>query len=231
MCLPSSPSVSNVGRTERQRCPTLPTSTPHAPDKPHQRGTTLVELVIAIAIIAVTVAGVLGVFTTAARYNADPVIRKQALAIAEALMDEILSRPYTTCDPDSYDPSAQTCSLNGSVAEANGPETVAGVTESRTGSTGLQFDNVNDYHGYSRPVGARGDGNAATGIEDVLGARPENWKPYGVSVTVTPSTALFGPAGMEVPIDRALFVQVTVTGPGPTTVTLDGVRTRYDPNP
>jgi MSHA pilin protein MshD len=190
-----------------------------------QRGVTLIELVIAIAIIGVAVAGVLGVFTVAARYNADPVIRKQALAIAEALMDEILSRPYTSCDPDSYDPTTQTCTLNGSVAEANGPE----AGETRTGAS--RFDNVNDYDGYSRPAGVAGDGNAATGIEDVLGNTPDNWKPYSVTVTVTPSTAGFGPAGQQVPAGQALFVQVSVTGPGPTTINLNGVRTRYDPTP
>ena len=196
---------------------------------PRQHGVTLVELVIAIAIIGIAVAGVLGVFTVASRYNADPVIRKQALAIAESLMDEILSRPNTTCDPDSYDPSAQTCSLNGNVLEANGPETMSGVTETRTGAS--RFDNVNDYDGYSRPAGVSGDGNAATGAEDALGNTPDNWKPYSVTVAVTPSTAAFGPAGQQVPAGAALFVKVTVTGPGPTTVVLDGMRTRYDPTP
>lgn len=197
---------------------------------------TLVELVIAIAIIGIAVAGVLGVFTVASRYNADPVIRKQALAIAESLMDEILSRPYTYCDPDSYDPSEpydpatdsidKRCKLGVPVVvEGNGPES----GETRTGAS--RFDNVNDYDGYSRPAGVSGDGDPATGAEDVLGNTPNNWKPYSVSVSVTPSTADLGPAGQQVPAGSALFVKVTVTGPGPTTVVLDGMRTRYDPTP
>jgi MSHA pilin protein MshD len=198
-----------------------------------QRGATLIELAIAIAIIGVAVVGVLSAFTVAARYNADPVIRKQALAIAEALLDEVLSRPYTSCDPDSYDPSSQTCSINGSVAEAMGPE----PGETRTGAS--RFDNVNDYHGYSRPAGQPGDNDPSTGVEDVLGNRPVNWKPYSVSITVraadgSANNPLLGPTApvdLSVPSNAALIVTVTVTGPGPTVVQLDGVRASYDPTP
>lgn len=58
------------------------------------RGFTLVELVILIAVIGVALAGVLLVFQSVVRGSADPQLRKQALAIAEALLDEVLLTSY-----------------------------------------------------------------------------------------------------------------------------------------
>jgi MSHA pilin protein MshD len=58
------------------------------------RGFTLVELLILIVIIGVALAGVLFVFQNVVRGSADPHIRKQALAIAEAMLDEVLLASY-----------------------------------------------------------------------------------------------------------------------------------------
>ena len=58
-----------------------------------QRGLTLVELVLSIVIISIAVTGVLAAYTTMVARSADPLIDVQAVAIAEAYMDEILSKP------------------------------------------------------------------------------------------------------------------------------------------
>ena len=63
-----------------------------------QRGVNLVELIISIVIISIACTGVLLIFAQTVRYSADPMIQTQALAIAEAYLDEILARPVT--DPD-----------------------------------------------------------------------------------------------------------------------------------
>jgi len=65
-----------------------------------QRGLTLVELIVFIVIVSVGLAGVLLVLNTTAAKSADPVVRKQALAIAESLLEEIALMPFTYCDPD-----------------------------------------------------------------------------------------------------------------------------------
>jgi MSHA pilin protein MshD len=59
------------------------------------RGFTLVEMVIAIVIIGVGLTGVLLAFQTTTRHSADPLINRQMLSLAEGLLEEALSKPYT----------------------------------------------------------------------------------------------------------------------------------------
>jgi MSHA pilin protein MshD len=58
------------------------------------RGFTLAETIVLIVVVGVALAGVLLVFQNTVRGSADPQVRKQAIAIAEALLDEILLAPY-----------------------------------------------------------------------------------------------------------------------------------------
>lgn len=57
------------------------------------RGVTLVELVMAVVVISIAVTGVLLAYVQTVRNSADPMIDAQALAVAEAYMDEILAKP------------------------------------------------------------------------------------------------------------------------------------------
>lgn len=60
-----------------------------------QRGVTLIELVISMVIIGIAVVGILKVMEVTTRHSADPMIQHQAVAIAEAYMEEILTKSYT----------------------------------------------------------------------------------------------------------------------------------------
>lgn len=62
------------------------------------RGFSFVELVISIVVIGIAVTGLLLVFTQTVASSADPLIRQQALAIAEAYLEEVISKHYD--DPD-----------------------------------------------------------------------------------------------------------------------------------
>ncbi|HET7158210.1 MAG TPA: type II secretion system protein [Burkholderiales bacterium] len=176
-------------------------------------GFTLIELIAFIAIIGISVAGVLLSFDTAARGSADPTVRKQALAIAESMLEEIQQMPYTYCDPD--DPAATTAASAASCAtvEAIGPE----PGESRYNAI-TPFDNVNDYHGYNTAI------EAPAGIKDLSGAPIGGGLAlYNAAVSVS-NAALAG-----VPAAEALLIQVTVTAPGNVTVALAAYRTRHAP--
>jgi MSHA pilin protein MshD len=176
------------------------------------RGISLVELVVFIAIISVGLAGILGVMNFTTRASADPLVQKQALAIAEAHLEEVLAMPFTYCDPDD-DNAATAQSATGcvSLTEGLGPES----GESR-GSGTTPFDNVNDYNGFAG-VPTNVDGTAIGGLGS-----------YNVAVAVVPE-ALVATSG-TVPAAASLRVRVTVTGPNNVNVVLDGYRTRYAPN-
>lgn len=82
-----------------------------------QSGFTLVELVLFIVILSVGVAGILLVMNTVVASSADPMVRKQALALADSILEEILQKEYA--DPD-------------------------GVSDETSRAT---FDDVDDYNG------------------------------------------------------------------------------------
>ncbi|MDX1404911.1 MAG: prepilin-type N-terminal cleavage/methylation domain-containing protein [Woeseiaceae bacterium] len=69
-----------------------------------QSGVTLIELVIAIVIIAIAATAILGTFATTVGQSADPMIRHQAVAIAEAYLEEISLKSFD--DPDGIDGEA-----------------------------------------------------------------------------------------------------------------------------
>lgn len=195
----------------------------------HQRGVSLIELVIFIVVIGIAVAGVAGMMTRVMGGSADPMQRKQALAIAESLLEEVTLMPYSFCDPDDAQAaSAVVAAIDpagcAATVEGLGPETIAGITETRYGGTAVnaQFDNVSDYHGFSM--------NAASGgIRDVTGASLPALANYSAAVVVSEAgVAATAGAGAIVP-EEALRVTVTVVSPDGNSIVLDGYRTRYSP--
>lgn len=62
--------------------------------KQRQTGISLIELVVFIVIVGVGVAGMMSTFNVAVRGSADPMVRKQALAIAESLLLEVEQQAF-----------------------------------------------------------------------------------------------------------------------------------------
>ncbi len=184
--------------------------------KRRQRGLSLVEAVVFIIVVGIGVAGIALLFNQMTRGSVDPVVRKQALAIATSLMEEIQLRGYTFCDPDDANvytaASPAACAVQESTSSP-GPE--AGETRYAE----PRFDNVNDYHGFSM---------SGAGLKDITGTTIPGLGAYSASVSVSE------PAGAEVlsgvPSTEQLRIVVTVTGPAGISVSLQGYRTRYAPN-
>jgi MSHA pilin protein MshD len=78
---------------------------------PLQRGFTLIELIIFIVVVSVGVVGILSVLNITAQHSSDPVYPKQALAIAEALMEEIQAKDFTAPTTGNFTPSAPPTAL------------------------------------------------------------------------------------------------------------------------
>ena len=83
------------------------------------------ELLLLVVVLAVGVAGIVTVYVNTVVGSADPLVRKQAMAIAESLMDEIMLQQFSLA-----------------------PVTAPGATRDT-------FDEISDYNGYSTTGGIK----------------------------------------------------------------------------
>ncbi len=126
------------------------------------RGFTLIELIIFIVVVAAGLAGILSVMNTSVASSADPMVRKQTIAIAESLLEEILLKEYA--NPPGGD----------------------------TGTVRALYDDVDQYAGYTStgiqdPLGASvpglGSYNVNPVVVDVVQLGGQTVKRVTVSVT------------------------------------------------
>jgi MSHA pilin protein MshD len=110
---------------------------PTLSSKRHQSGLTLVELVMFIIIVGVGIAGTLAVMDFATRHSADPMVRKQALAAAESLLEEVQLKEFAN--------PAEAGSFTGPATQANRPF----------------FDDIGDYNGFTTNGIFPADGSGA----------------------------------------------------------------------
>ncbi len=94
-----------------------------------QRGISLVELIMYIVIVSVAITGILAVMDQVTRYSADPLVQKQAIAVAESLLEEIELQDFN--------------SASGVTSCPTGPNL---VTQANRAS---QYHIVCDYNGFS----------------------------------------------------------------------------------
>jgi MSHA pilin protein MshD len=193
-----------------------------------QRGVTLIELVMFIVIVGIAVAGIFAVYTNTVRHSADPLIRKQMLAIAEAMLEEAKLMPFTYCDPDDANAATAGAAVVGvgdcaATVETMGPE--AGETRYVAATP---FDNVNDYAGFDTATAI------PSGIADLSGTVIGGLAGYQAQVAAI--TQSLGPGGgLIAAVDgngapQVLQITVTVTASGGDSVSLSGYRARYAPN-
>ncbi len=151
--------------------------------RPEQRGATLIELVISMVIIGIAVVGVLKVMEVTTRHSADPMIQHQAVAIAEAYLEEILTKEFD-------DPEAET-----GTCEEGLPSAARGV-----------YDDVNDY-------GCISGANADVGARDQFGTPISGLGAYTVEVTVTATPLdTIASKRIEVRVTHSNLVDITLTG-------------------
>ncbi|OFZ68026.1 MAG: hypothetical protein A2Z01_02485 [Betaproteobacteria bacterium RBG_16_58_11] len=59
------------------------------------RGFSLIEVIVFIMIVSIALAGVLSVMNFTTQHSADPLVRKQAIAVAESLLEEVSLHDFT----------------------------------------------------------------------------------------------------------------------------------------
>lgn len=211
------------------------------PARHRQRGVSLIELVIFIVIIGIAVAGVLQMLNLSTRLSADPLRRKQALLLAEGLLEEVELARFTYCDPT--DANADSASGSGAQMGCASAALVEQVGQ-EAGGVARPFDNVNDYvkafgdeetafnNANGVLVDAAGNPYLANGTSGSNGTAT----PYQAFLTITAGDTL-GPANAAISSGAApaamnvLRIKVRVQY-GTTTddnIVLEGYRTRYAP--
>jgi MSHA pilin protein MshD len=137
------------------------------------RGVTLVELIVAITIVAIGVTSILGALSAATSHSADAMIQQQAVAIAQAYLDEMLQR--WVVDPYGTPPNTGRASWD-TVDDYNGLVD-AGAHD--------QFGNpIAALSGYTVTV-AVSQSAALTGIAAAAARRIDVTVSYAPNVTVT----------------------------------------------
>jgi MSHA pilin protein MshD len=205
--------ISNPEPRRHDRCPGV-----------LQAGISLIELVMFIVIVSVGVVGILSVMNVTTKSSADPLIRKQAMAIAESLLEEIELQSFTYCFPTdpvyagSTPPASATVGAGGCSAGMSEDALAAAPRVANANGIARDAQNVSDYRNFTM----------GTPIRDINGSQITELAGYQASVAIAqvPFAGVLNAAGNA----DTLKIDVTVNGPSNTSITLTGYRMRYAPN-
>ena len=109
-----------------------------APRSSRERGLSLIELIMFIVIVSIALAGIMLVMNQTTGHSADAMLRKQALAVAESLLEEIEAHDFSLSAASPVPPN-----------QANRVTT---------------YHNVMDYNNFSMTVISAPDGTALPGL-------------------------------------------------------------------
>lgn len=148
-------------------------------------GATLIELVATITITAIALVTLIALTSRSTQRSADPMIREQATAVAQAYLEEITQKGF--CDPDVAADCVTACSGSGACGNA-------ACTVSEGGNRGL-YDDVCDYNNLPDNL-----------VRDQTGSLIPQLDQYSVTVQVVDDNTavlngLSGNAGQVVRID------------------------------
>jgi MSHA pilin protein MshD len=154
-----------------------------------QKGMTLVEMVISIVLISIAMTAMLTVFSTSMGRSADPLWKNKSLKLAQAYLDEILSKKYDKNTPLGGIPALKAADISCDV-----PGPAAGVRGN--------YDNIDDYNGLSEAP------------KLVTGGGMASYSNYSIDVTVVCDGTGAGLGNNK----YAKLITVTVTSPNNTSM-------------
>ena len=146
-------------------------------------GFTLLEILVTIVVLGIAASAIMGVYISTIRTSADPMIQQQAVAIAEAYLEEIQLKAFA--DPTQ--------------AETGGSE---------AGETRSTYDDVQDYDGLN-DVGARDQNNNAIAA---LAAFDVQVDVTGRALTGTNTVTAANSLRIDVTVDHAVIDPIVLSG-------------------
>jgi MSHA pilin protein MshD len=142
-----------------------------------QRGTSLIELIMFIVIISAALMGILSVMNVTTKYSADPLIHKQAIAIAESLLEEIELQDFI----DQNDGLNTTCSAASAVTPTT-RATVYHIVDCYAVPGNLLTTSLDMF---GNPLGLAGSYSASVAIDKTTSALGGILAGSAVRITVT----------------------------------------------
>ncbi len=194
-----------------------------------QIGFTLIDLLVMIVLLGLVGSAMTVLFTRLAAQSSDILRARQALAVAQALINEVRMMPFTYCDPQDANATlalgaylgAQGCSTT---VEALGPEPF----ETRTSATN-RFDNVNDYNNWVQP-GPSCPAGLCDLSGNLLNGPGSPLQGCSTRVNTTPQ-ALPGITALDAyGRPQSLLISVQVRCPNLFDTVLNSIRVRHAPN-
>ena len=171
-----------------------------------RHGFSLVELLVFIVLVSILLVGLVGLFTTNVRGSVDPMLRQQALEVANAYMDTVKSKKW-----NHNTPAGGGC-VNSGTSCPSGP---AAAPIGNDGQPRALYDDVDDYNGIDEAPATLDAGGSLVAIPELSG--------YRVQVFVNqPSTGLGG-----IPPADLRRILVRVTAPDGQTIELLSYRVNY----
>ena len=199
-------------------------TTPERAMKRSAHGFTLIDVLMLIVLIGSVAGATTMMYARMSSQSAQALRNRQALSVAQTLINEVRMMPFTYCDAPTIAANAAAC---GALVDVLGPET--GETRVHlSGNTAVRYDGVSDYAGWVQPEAG------CLGICDLQG---KLLNPAGSVLDGCSAAVAMAPQAMTsiTATDvsgrpQALLISVTVSCPGISDVLLQGLRTRHAPN-
>ena len=166
------------------------------------RGLTLLEVIVFLLVVGTGLSALLMLFMQTTRAAADPLVRKQALAIATSVMEEIQLRAFTYCDPGDANVHDATSTAGYTTPEGLGPEGENRYVDPR-------FDNVSDYNGFG--MGALRCADGAFVLGEMAGHTANAGRIYFPSGTPDPGDVSEGRLDMAGSVERETAEETGLT--------------------
>jgi MSHA pilin protein MshD len=187
-------------------------------NRQRQEGFTLIEVIIFIVVVSAGLAGILSVSNTVVKSSADPMVRKQALTIAESLLEEIVLKEF--CDPDTASTTTK-------------PTTCPARIDADQEASRNNYDDVHDYSGYCTTAVGGATTACASGIAGIVDATGtpslNNYSIWPAVVVSCVGADLVTAAAtcIAAPYTGFFKVVVSVTDPQSKVISLTGYRGNY----
>lgn len=192
-----------------------------------QRGFSLIDVLLVIVLLGIVATGLATVSGRLAAQSAQSLKTRQALALAQGLLQEVRHAPFSYCD--SGDPQAATAT--GAFIGAAGCQSQVDLMGPEPGESryvaGSRFDSVTDYQGFAMPgPGCAGlcdmAGNLLNGAGSTLAGCSTRVAMAAQALAAIPALDANGRP-------QVLRIAVTVACPGLDPLVVETVRVRHAP--